>query len=150
MLLELHLKAECSIIQYGVFITLLWKWYFAPQMILFCYFFGGYRGEWSKHSRDMIAKNMASTIAYYPQTKMTWMLQTSSSFTMHSSVGTQIPWGMEWEIVDRLLHVLCVNIVAGWVSGEKTTRGESYLGSHQTPRNCRPSHTDNSVMRRVA
>ena len=35
-------------------------------------------------------------------------------------------------------------------SGEKTTRGEGYLGSHHTPRNCRPLHTDNSVTRRVA
>ena len=35
-------------------------------------------------------------------------------------------------------------------SGEKTTSGGSYLGSHQTPRNCRPSHTDNSVTRKVA
>ena len=28
--------------------------------------------------------------------------------------------------------------------------GRSYVDSHQTPRNCRPSHTDNSVTRRVA
>ena len=28
--------------------------------------------------------------------------------------------------------------------------GGSYLSSHQTPRNCRPSHMDNSMMRWVA